>query len=68
MSSLLGEGLLLGSPAILVWFLIFVALNAIYIPLVEEPDLARRFGDGYLGYKRNVPRWIPRLRPWDPDV
>jgi protein-S-isoprenylcysteine O-methyltransferase Ste14 len=68
MSILLGEGVLLGSPLILGWFAIFVALNAIFIPLVEEPDLARRFGDEYLEYKRNVPRWIPRPRAWNPDV
>jgi protein-S-isoprenylcysteine O-methyltransferase Ste14 len=68
MSILLGEGVLLGSPQILGWFATFVALNAIFIPLVEEPDLARRFGDEYREYKRNVPRWVPRLRPWTPDV
>ena len=68
MSILLGEGLLLGSPAILGWFVAFVFLNAIFIPLLEEPDLVRRFGDDYLTYRRNVPRWVPRLRPWTPDV
>jgi protein-S-isoprenylcysteine O-methyltransferase Ste14 len=68
MSILLGEGLLLGSPQILIWFVIFAALNALFIPLFEEPDLARRFGDEYREYKRNVPRWVPRLRPWTPDV
>jgi protein-S-isoprenylcysteine O-methyltransferase Ste14 len=68
MSILLGEGLLLGSSATLAWFSIFVALNAIFIPLFEEPDLARRFGDDYLDYRRNVPRWVPRLRAWTPDL
>jgi protein-S-isoprenylcysteine O-methyltransferase Ste14 len=61
---LLGEGALFGSPALLAWFGLFAALNAIYIPLFEEPGLERRFGADYLLYKRNVPRWIPRLRPW----
>jgi len=42
-----------------------VLVNAIYIPLVEEPGLERRFGDDYFLYKKNVPRWIPRLRPWE---
>jgi len=31
---------------------------------VEEPGLAKRFGESYSEYKRNVPRWIPRWRPW----
>lgn len=63
---LLGEATLVGSRALLYWFLTFFALNAVYIPFVEEPDLALRFGDEYLRYKENVPRWIPRLRPWRP--
>jgi protein-S-isoprenylcysteine O-methyltransferase Ste14 len=63
---LLGEATLLGSTPILRWFLVVFAVNAVYIPLLEEPDLSRRFGEEYLDYKRNVPRWIPRLRPWVP--
>jgi len=64
LSILLGEGLLLGSPAILGWTLVFFSLNATFIPLFEEPDLVRRFGDDYVTYRRNVPRWVPRPRPW----
>jgi protein-S-isoprenylcysteine O-methyltransferase Ste14 len=30
----------------------------------EEPGLEKRFGDSYRQYKRNVPRWLPRRRPW----
>ena len=61
---LLGEATLLRSQAVFSWFLVFLAMCAVYIPLLEERDLARRFGEDYLRYKRNVPRWIPRLRPW----
>ena len=68
LSVLLGEGLVLGSVSILVAGALFFALNATYMPLVEERGLTERFGDDYLEYKRNVPRWIPRLRPWDPDL
>jgi len=32
---------------------------------VEEAGLATRFGDDYLRYRENVPRWIPRWRPWE---
>ena len=63
---LLGEALLLRSRAHLVWTLLFFVLNAIYIPSVEEPQLARRFGEDYREYRRHVPRLIPRLRPWTP--
>jgi protein-S-isoprenylcysteine O-methyltransferase Ste14 len=68
LSVLLGEGLLLGSEAILICAAAFFAVNAIYIPLVEEPGLVRRFGDEYVAYRRSVPRWIPRPAPWRQDV
>jgi protein-S-isoprenylcysteine O-methyltransferase Ste14 len=66
-SVLLGEATVLGSMPLLVWAAAFVAINAIWFPLGEEPGLERRFGDDYHDYKRNVPRWIPRPRPWDPN-
>lgn len=63
---LLGEAALLLSRAQLTWALSFIAVNAIVIPLVEEPRLARRFGAEYDAYRRAVPRLIPRLHPWHP--
>ena len=62
---LLGEALLSASSPLFFWFMFALIVNAVYIPLVEEPGLVRRFGDEYLAYKRNVPRWIPRLTAWD---
>jgi protein-S-isoprenylcysteine O-methyltransferase Ste14 len=63
---LFGEAALLGSWPLLAWSLIFLLLNAVYIPLVEERGLERRFAEGYRSYRRNVPAWIPRLKPWQP--
>ena len=63
-SILLGETALSGSPYILIWFFLFFIVNLIYIPFFEEPDLIRRFGNDFIEYKKNVPRWIPRLIPW----
>jgi protein-S-isoprenylcysteine O-methyltransferase Ste14 len=60
---LLGESVLTASCPIFRWFVLFAAINAAYIPLSEEPGLVRRFGEDYVDYKRNVPRWIPRLTP-----
>jgi protein-S-isoprenylcysteine O-methyltransferase Ste14 len=39
--------------------------NAVYIPQVEEPLLAQRFGAAYREYCRHVPRLLPRRQPWD---
>lgn len=63
---LLGEALLFRSTLQLGWFLGFWLLNAVYIPLVEEPMLVSRFGDDYRRYRAQVPRWIPRRTPWSP--
>jgi len=63
---LLGEAILAASVPLLAWCLLFIVANAIYIPLVEESGLVKRFGVEYEEYRRNVPRWIPRLRPWEP--
>lgn len=63
--NLFGLALLLLSPPLLAWAAAFLAVNSIYIPLVEEPQLERRFGESYREYCRNVPRVIPRLRPWE---
>jgi protein-S-isoprenylcysteine O-methyltransferase Ste14 len=64
---LAGEALALGSVWILAWAAAFLTVNFTYFLRFEEPGLERRFGDPYRTYKRNVPRWIPRLDPWRPD-
>jgi len=64
-SVLAGETVLFGSHWLGAWFVVFFAINAVYIPLVEEPALNRRFGEAYESYRRNVPRWLPRLTPWE---
>lgn len=61
---LLGEAILAASLPIACWFLFFLIANAVYIPLAEEPGLVKRFGEDYLTYKRNVPRWIPKVTGW----
>ena len=64
---LFGEAILATSLPLMGWFLFFVVVNAVYIPLVEERGLVKRFGEDYETYRRNVPRWIPRLSPWKVD-
>jgi protein-S-isoprenylcysteine O-methyltransferase Ste14 len=61
---LAGEATLLGSKALALWFAAVVLVNAIYIPLVEEPGLRRRFGAEFDAYAASVPRWLPRVTPW----
>jgi protein-S-isoprenylcysteine O-methyltransferase Ste14 len=62
---LLGEAALFGSVQLLVWFAAVLAVNAVYLPLVEEPGLRRRFGEDYVTYQAEVPRWLPRPKRWN---
>jgi protein-S-isoprenylcysteine O-methyltransferase Ste14 len=61
---LIGETLFLHSTNILIWTCVFFLVHIFYFAFKEEPDLYKRFGDEYKTYKENVPRWIPRLRPY----
>ena len=62
---LTAESLLFGSWPLFVWVVVFFLLNTVYFSRVEEPGLERRFGEDYRRYMANVPRWIPRWRPWN---
>lgn len=63
---LFGEAMLLYSPALGAWALTFFGMNAVFIPLIEEPQLRDRFGAAYIEYCNHVPRLIPRTTPWVP--
>jgi protein-S-isoprenylcysteine O-methyltransferase Ste14 len=61
---LFGEALVFLSWPHTRWALLFLVINLIYIPLLEEPMLEARFGDSYRVYRRHVWRFLPRIRPW----
>jgi len=61
---MLAEAILFNSWPVLLWWFAFLIFNLFYIPLVEEKNLEDRFGEVYLRYKQNVPRWLPTIRPF----
>ena len=61
---IVGEGLMLYSTNILAWAVAFFIINTLYFIFVEERSMMQRFGSDYLRYKKHVPRWLPRLRPF----
>jgi protein-S-isoprenylcysteine O-methyltransferase Ste14 len=63
---IVGQGLLFGQLALLVYGLLVWAATAAFVRWYEEPTLARAFGGEYDSYRAAVPAWIPRLRPWRP--
>ena len=61
---LIGQAFFWGSWAVGLWACLFICINHIYFVLSEEPGLEKRFGESYRLYKANVPRWLPRRKPW----
>jgi protein-S-isoprenylcysteine O-methyltransferase Ste14 len=57
---IVGFGFILGTPSVLWVALAALFFSNLFVIFVEEPALARRFGESYLAYKRETNRWIPR--------
>ncbi len=59
-----GQALLFGSVRLLTYgVLIWLAFH-LFVLLYEEPKLRSSFDGEYQIFCQNVPRWIPRIRPW----
>ena len=56
-----GQGLLLSRPVLLVYAAAFLAITFCLVHWVEDPALARRFGQQFEDYRNQVPGWWPRL-------
>jgi len=61
---ILGQGLLLGDARVLSYGAVVWLSFHLFVLGYEEPALRRKFGADYLNFCANVPRWIPRLKPW----
>lgn len=57
---LAGEMIFLLSVHIAVYFVCLICAVHVFVLLVEEESLRRRFGAIYEDYRRDVPRWLPR--------
>ncbi len=62
--SLAGEAVLFRSRDIIIEALIAWLAAHVFILVYEEPTLTGRYPDEYALYKRSVPRWLPRMKPW----
>jgi protein-S-isoprenylcysteine O-methyltransferase Ste14 len=63
---IVGQALLLGQPNVLLYAAAAWVVTASFVRWYEEPTLTRDFGTEYETYRRAVPAWWPRLRPWTP--
>jgi len=63
-SVIVGQGLLLGNVAVLEYGAIVWLGFHLFVLAYEGPTLRARFGAEYERYCAGVPRWIPRVSPW----
>jgi len=63
-----GEWLLWGSNlrGATIYFVAYLVAVVLFVRLYEEPALRSKFAAEYEEYVKNVPRLLPRLRPWEP--
>jgi protein-S-isoprenylcysteine O-methyltransferase Ste14 len=62
---IVGQALLLWQPGLLAYAAVIALAFVVFVAGYEQPTLLRQFGDSYEAYRRAVPAWWPRLRPWD---
>jgi protein-S-isoprenylcysteine O-methyltransferase Ste14 len=66
-ATIVGQTMILGQVGLLLYAVAFGVAVALFVRFYEEPTLARQFGTEYDTYRRAVPAWWPRRRPWSPD-
>jgi protein-S-isoprenylcysteine O-methyltransferase Ste14 len=65
LAAIIGQALLLGRSAA-VRRSRLAGRSSVRSLVRGTPTLTRRFGADYEAYRRAVPAWWPRLRPWEP--
>ncbi len=60
-----GEALVLGRGVLLRYAALLWLFFTLFVVLYEEPTLAKKFGPPYEAYRKNIRRWLPRIRRWD---
>lgn len=62
----IGEAVLFASSWVALLAGAFFVINTVYFIFSEQPGLEKRFGSEYTEYKKHVPMWVPRIKPWRP--
>ena len=61
---IIGQALILGRLNLWLYAAAFLLASIGFVHFYEEPTLRKRFGTDYDRYRRAVPGWLPRWRPW----
>lgn len=57
----IGEAMIFGAALLFVYAAILIAAIHLYVVLFEERELKQRFGESYIEYTKQVPRWFPKM-------
>jgi protein-S-isoprenylcysteine O-methyltransferase Ste14 len=60
---MLGQALLFGSLALVLWAAAFWIITASFVRWYEEPTLVDEYDGEYEEYRRHVHAWLPRVHP-----
>jgi protein-S-isoprenylcysteine O-methyltransferase Ste14 len=61
---ILGQAPLFASLGLIVYAALIWLCFHVFVVAYEEPTLRKTFAAEYDRYCANVPRWLPRIRPW----
>jgi len=60
----LGQVLLFASWGLFAYLVVLAVTVNVFVHTYEEPTLREAYGPVYDEFCENVPRWLPRLTPW----
>jgi protein-S-isoprenylcysteine O-methyltransferase Ste14 len=66
-AAIVGQALLLWQWVLVPYAAVVAVAFVVFVLGYEQPSLQRQFGSQYDAYRRAVPAWWPRLRPWRPE-
>jgi protein-S-isoprenylcysteine O-methyltransferase Ste14 len=67
LAAIAGQALIFGRLGLWIYAAAVWLATAVFVRWYEEPTLRARFGADYEAYRRAVPAWLPRRRPWRPE-
>ena len=64
-TAIIGQAILFADMRLVAYAAMVWLLMHLFVVAYEEPKLHHAFGAEYDAFRDHVPRWIPRLRPWN---
>jgi protein-S-isoprenylcysteine O-methyltransferase Ste14 len=65
-AAIAGQAIAFASLGVALWLALFILAVTTFVMVYEEPTLRETYGTAYDDYAAAVPRWRPRIRPWEP--